>query len=71
MLHKVTSIILMQYIMYCHSIGVVEVILHPGHKAEFDRMGDLLGTLIDDIAPLIEASILSLDKFKTYLGRCR
>ena len=57
--------------MYCHSLGVVEVILHPGHKAEFDRMGDLLGTLIDDIAPLIEASIPSLNKFKTYLGRCR
>ena len=34
-------------------------------------MGDLLGTLIDDIAPLIEASIPSLDKFKTYLRRCR
>uniref|UniRef100_A0A1X7U0S5 SH3 domain-containing protein n=1 Tax=Amphimedon queenslandica TaxID=400682 RepID=A0A1X7U0S5_AMPQE len=51
--------------------GVVEVIVHPGYKAEFDRMGDLRGTLIDDIAPLIEKSIPSLTHLKTYLGRCR
>ena len=36
-------------------IGVVEVIVHPGYKAEFDKMGDMLGTLIDDIVPLIES----------------
>ena len=55
-------------------IGVVEVIVHPGYEAEFDRMGDLRGTLIDDIAPLIEKSISSPDEFiklKTYVRRCR
>ncbi|XP_019857076.1 PREDICTED: uncharacterized protein LOC105314204 [Amphimedon queenslandica] len=51
--------------------GVVEVIVHPGYEAEFDRMGDMLGTLIDDIVPLIKVSIPSVDHLKTYLGRCR
>ncbi|XP_019860569.1 PREDICTED: uncharacterized protein LOC109588910 [Amphimedon queenslandica] len=50
---------------------VETVIFYPDDKAEFDRMGDMLGTLIDDIAPLIEKSILSLNHLKTFLGRCR
>ncbi|XP_019858258.1 PREDICTED: uncharacterized protein LOC109586505 isoform X2 [Amphimedon queenslandica] len=50
---------------------VETVIFYPDDKAEFDRMGDLRGTLIDDIAPLIEKSIPSLNHLKTYLGRCR
>ena len=34
-------------------------------------MGDLLGILIDDIAPLIKSSVPSLEEFKTFLRRCR
>ena len=52
-------------------IDVVEVIVHPSQMAEFDRMGDLLGTLIDDIDPLIVSSIPSLDQFKVFIRRCR
>ena len=52
-------------------IGAIKVRVHPGFQSEFDRMGDLRGTLIDDIAPLIEKSIPSLSHLKTYLGRCR
>ncbi|XP_019858845.1 PREDICTED: uncharacterized protein LOC109587067 [Amphimedon queenslandica] len=51
--------------------GVVEAIVHPGYKAEFDRMGDILGTLIHNVVPLIEAAIPSVNDLKTYLGRCR
>ena len=52
-------------------IGVVEVIVHPGYEAEFDRMGDKLGILIHNIVHLIKVSIPSVDKLKTYLGGCR
>ena len=52
-------------------IGVVEVIVHPGYKAEFDRMGDMRGILIDDVVPLIEKSIPSVNHLKLFLGRCR
>ncbi|XP_019860598.1 PREDICTED: uncharacterized protein LOC109588939, partial [Amphimedon queenslandica] len=34
-------------------------------------MGDMLGILIDDIVPLIEKSIPSVDHLKFFLGRCR
>ncbi|XP_019856595.1 PREDICTED: E3 ubiquitin-protein ligase TRIM71-like isoform X1 [Amphimedon queenslandica] len=51
------------------------VIFYPDDKAEFDRMGDMRGTLIHNIVPLIKAaipsSIPSVDDLKTYLGRCR
>ena len=67
LLHKVSNISMsLHYI-----IGVVEVTVHPGYKAEFDRMGDMLGTLIHNIVPLIEAAIPSVNDLKVYLGRCR
>ena len=52
-------------------IGVVEVRVNPGFQKKFDKICDLRGTLIDDIAPLIEKSIPSLNHLKTYLRRCR
>ena len=52
-------------------IGVVEVIVHPGYEAEFDRMATLRGTLIHNIVPLIKAAIPSIDDLKTYVRRCR
>ncbi|XP_019852152.1 PREDICTED: uncharacterized protein LOC109582031 isoform X3 [Amphimedon queenslandica] len=51
--------------------GVVEVIVHPGYEAEFDRMDHKLGTLIHNIVPLIEAAIPSVNDLKTYIGRCQ
>ena len=38
--------------LHRYIIGVVEVIVHPGYKAEFDRMGNMLGTLIHNSVPL-------------------
>ena len=52
-------------------IGVVKVIVHPGYEAEFDRMSNLLGTLIHNIVPLIEAAMPSVDDLKNYVSRCR
>ena len=52
-------------------IGVVEVRVNLCYQAEFDRMGDLLGTLIHNIVPLIEAAIPSVDDLKNYIRRCR
>ncbi|XP_019860601.1 PREDICTED: uncharacterized protein LOC109588940 isoform X2 [Amphimedon queenslandica] len=49
---------------------VVEVIVHPGYEAEFDRMEHKLGTLIHNIVPLIEAAIPSVNDLKTYIRRC-
>uniref|UniRef100_A0A1X7TZX6 SH3 domain-containing protein n=1 Tax=Amphimedon queenslandica TaxID=400682 RepID=A0A1X7TZX6_AMPQE len=51
--------------------GVVEVIVHPGYEAEFDRMATLRGTLIHNVVPLIKAVIPSVDDLKTYVRRCR
>ncbi|XP_019863579.1 PREDICTED: uncharacterized protein LOC109592612, partial [Amphimedon queenslandica] len=51
--------------------GVVEVIVHPGYEAEFDRMATLRGNLIHSIVPLIKAAIPSIDDLKTYVRRCR
>ncbi|XP_019859490.1 PREDICTED: uncharacterized protein LOC109587707 [Amphimedon queenslandica] len=51
--------------------GVVEVMVHPDYEAEFDRMNDMLGTLIHNIVPLIKAAIPFLDDLKTYVRRCR
>ena len=39
LLHKVSNINYTQFNVIIHYIiGVVEVIVHPGYKAEFDRM---------------------------------
>ncbi|XP_019855074.1 PREDICTED: uncharacterized protein LOC109583971, partial [Amphimedon queenslandica] len=46
--------------------GVVEVIVHPGYEAEFDRMATLHGTLIHNVVPLIKAAIPFVDDLKTY-----
>ena len=45
-------------------------ILQRGYEHEFDQMRAAFGTLIFDIAPLIEARIPSLDELKKYLGCC-
>ena len=52
-------------------IGVVEVMVHPSYEIEFDRMSNLLGTLIHNIVPLIEAAIPSVDDLKNFVRRCR
>ena len=51
--------------------GTVEIDLPPTVQAEFDKARDNLGELIHNIAPLIEAALLSLDDLKTFLRRCR
>ncbi|XP_019857728.1 PREDICTED: uncharacterized protein LOC109586006 isoform X3 [Amphimedon queenslandica] len=51
--------------------GVLEVRVNPGFQKKFDKICDLRGTLLDDIAPLIKKSIPSLNHLKTYLRRCR
>uniref|UniRef100_A0A1X7V5L2 Uncharacterized protein n=1 Tax=Amphimedon queenslandica TaxID=400682 RepID=A0A1X7V5L2_AMPQE len=51
--------------------GVIEVRVSPGYEAEFDKMGDMLGTLIHNIVPLIKAAIPSVNDLKTYIRRCR
>ena len=50
-------------------IGVVEIRVHPGYKAELDRMGDRLGILI--VPAAIPSSIPSVDHLKgiSYEGR--
>ena len=58
----------LHYIIY---IGVVEVRVPLGSQEKFDKMRDLCGTLIHDIAPLIKKSIPSLTHLKTYLRICR
>ena len=45
-------------------------ILQPVYEHEFDQMRAAFGTLVFNIAPLIEAGIPSLNELKKYLGCC-
>ena len=44
--------------------------LPPTYQEKFDKMRMDLGSLFDDVAPLIEKGTRPLSKFKDYLQRC-
>jgi hypothetical protein len=50
--------------------GILEINLPPTEQVEFDKIQQSLGSLLHRVAPLIEASVPSINDLKKFLGRC-